>query len=51
MATTVKRVGVVGLEQLDRNLATADLVNEATSTAPMYPAFVNRRLGYQEPAR
>ena len=39
MATTVKRVGVVGLEQLD----------EATSTASMSPGFVDRRWRHQEP--
>lgn len=39
MATTVRRVGVVGLEQLD----------EATSTASMSSAFVYRRWRHEEP--
>jgi aryl-alcohol dehydrogenase-like predicted oxidoreductase len=52
-------VGARSAEQLDDNLAAADLVLEsdelarldaATAPEPIYPAFVDRRWGFQEPA-
>jgi len=51
-------VGASSVEQLDDNLAAADLVLEAdeiarldaaTVPAPMYPAYVDRQWGYPEP--
>jgi aryl-alcohol dehydrogenase-like predicted oxidoreductase len=51
-------VGASKVEQLEENLAAADLVLEpdevarldaATSPAPLYPAFVDRRFRYPEP--
>jgi aryl-alcohol dehydrogenase-like predicted oxidoreductase len=52
-------VGARTLEQLDDNLAAADLVLEpdeitrldaATAPVPIYPAFVDRRWSFREPA-
>jgi len=52
-------VGARNIEQLDDNLAAADLVLEAdeiaqldavTAPVPIYPAFVDRRWNFREPA-